>query len=162
MPNFRLQDVESCKRFFPVTFLGVLSDFFRGCWWPPYGLSKGHLEEAGMELENIIVLLIFGFNCQISLEFSSLSFFEKRYHCLTRIFFWFETELKGHLGHLRNTSSSGFVFFEPPKQLKNLGPLLRPFASCCRFRVSKEGRKIAWWEVSNKINGEVERKNHLW
>ena len=35
-------------RFFPVTFLGVLSDLFRGCWWPPFGWSKGHLEEAGI------------------------------------------------------------------------------------------------------------------
>ena len=35
-----------CSRFFPVTFLGVLSDHFRAKW-PPFGWSKGHLEEAG-------------------------------------------------------------------------------------------------------------------
>ncbi len=30
-----------------VTFLGVLSDFFRGEQRPPFGRSKGHWEEAG-------------------------------------------------------------------------------------------------------------------
>ena len=36
-----------CSGLFPVTLLDVLSDLFRGCWWPPFGLSKVHLEEAG-------------------------------------------------------------------------------------------------------------------
>ena len=28
---------------------------FRGCWWPPCGLSKGHLEEAGQKSTGIKV-----------------------------------------------------------------------------------------------------------
>ena len=34
-------------RFFRVTLLVVLSGLFRGESWPPFGWSKGHLEEAG-------------------------------------------------------------------------------------------------------------------
>ena len=33
---------------FPKDLFGcVIRDPFRGCWWPPFGWWKGHLEEAG-------------------------------------------------------------------------------------------------------------------
>ena len=50
-----------CSRFFPVTFLGVLSDHFRAKW-PPFGWSKGHLEEAGYMTYFYVVTYMLSWN----------------------------------------------------------------------------------------------------